>query len=265
MRHRSSVPMPAVGSSSSSTFGSSTSASAISSSFWSPCESVAAVRLRLPARPSSSIACSARSRVSARGKRRCSTAERRWSAQTAASIVSCTVSEGKMLATWNARPMPWRTISGGERPARSTPSSRIWPESGCSAPVIRLKKVLLPAPFGPITAVSEPSREIERDVIRRLDAAKRFRELADLEHGQSRSFAPSRRCAYHSSDKIHQALAQSDREEQDHDAEHDPVIFGQAGDGVVEDQQQTVPTIGPRKVVTPPSMLMKMPSPEIVQ
>ena len=62
-----------------------------------------------------------------------------------------------MLATWNARPMPWRTISGGERPAISTPLSRIWPESGFSAPVIRLKNVLLPAPLGPITAVSEPS------------------------------------------------------------------------------------------------------------
>ena len=73
IRQRSSVPMPAVGSSSSSTLGSSTSASAISSSFWSPCDSVAAVRLRLPASPSNSIACSARSRVSASGKRRCST------------------------------------------------------------------------------------------------------------------------------------------------------------------------------------------------
>jgi hypothetical protein len=31
-------------------------------------------------------------------------------------MVSCTVSDLKMLATWNARPMPWRTISGGERP-----------------------------------------------------------------------------------------------------------------------------------------------------
>src|SRR5215510_11999607 len=48
-------------------------------------------------------------------------------------------------------------MSGGERPARSTPLSRICPESGLSAPVIRLKNVLLPAPLGPITAVSDPS------------------------------------------------------------------------------------------------------------
>ena len=42
MRQRSSGPMPAVGSSSSSTLGSSASAMAISSSFWSPCERIAA-------------------------------------------------------------------------------------------------------------------------------------------------------------------------------------------------------------------------------
>ena len=55
-----------------------------------------------------------------------------------------------MLATWNARPMPWRTMSGGVRPTISTPLSRIWPASGFSAPVIRLKNVLLPAPLGPM-------------------------------------------------------------------------------------------------------------------
>src|SRR3979490_2361508 len=65
-----------------------------------------------------------------------------------------------MLATWNARPIPWRTMSGGVCPAISTPSSRIWPESGFSAPVIRLKKVLFPAPLGPMTAVSEPSAKL---------------------------------------------------------------------------------------------------------
>src|SRR6267142_6711001 len=48
-------------------------------------------------------------------------------------------------------------MSGGERPAISMPSSRMRPESGFNAPVMRLKNVLLPAPLGPITAVSDPS------------------------------------------------------------------------------------------------------------
>jgi len=46
---------------------------------------------------------------------------------------------------------------GGERPAMSTPLSRMRPESGFNAPVTRLKNVLLPAPLGPITAVSDSS------------------------------------------------------------------------------------------------------------
>ena len=45
-------------------------------------------------------------------------------------------------------------------------------QSGFSAPVIRLKNVLLPAPLGPITAVSEPSAKVERDIVGRLDAAE---------------------------------------------------------------------------------------------
>src|SRR6266545_3131770 len=48
-------------------------------------------------------------------------------------------------------------MSGGERPAISMPLSRMRPESGFNAPVTRLKNVLLPAPLGPITAVSDPS------------------------------------------------------------------------------------------------------------
>src|SRR5262245_29705241 len=39
-------------------------------------------------------------------------------------------------------------------------------------------------------------------------------------------------------DEIHQALPQADRKEQDHDSKHDAVILSQAGDGVVEDQEQ---------------------------
>jgi hypothetical protein len=43
----------------------------------------------------------------------------------------------------------------------STPLSRIRPESGLSAPVTKLKKVLFPAPLGPITAVSDPSAKLK--------------------------------------------------------------------------------------------------------
>src|ERR1700730_16625308 len=41
--------------------------------------------------------------------------------------------------------------------------------------------------------------------------------------------------------EIHQTFAQTDREEQDDDAEDDAIIFGQAGNRVVHDQQQHGP------------------------
>ena len=158
MRQRSSGPMPAVGSSSSSTFGSSTSASAISSSFWSPCDSVAAVRLRLLGKPSSSIACSARSRVSA--------AESAGAARADAALVGADRGEHGLLDRERGKDAGDLegaadavthdlAAASGRRDRRRRAGRGRHPAS--SAPVIRLKNVLLPAPFGPITAVSEPS------------------------------------------------------------------------------------------------------------
>ena len=126
--------------------------------------------------------------------------------------------------------MPWRTISGGERPARSTPLSRIWPESGLNAPVMRLKNVLLPAPFGPITAVSEPSAKSSETSSVALTPPKDFREVLRIsQHPASSRLRRerSRRCAIPFDDEIHQALTQAEREQQDDDAEHDAVVLGQ--------------------------------------
>ena len=52
--------------------------------------------------------------------------------------------------------MPLRTIAARLSPVMSSPWKSTLPLSGTMAPDIRLKKVLLPAPFGPITAVSVP-------------------------------------------------------------------------------------------------------------
>ena len=93
--------------------GSSTSASAISSSFWSPCDNVAAMLSRLSARPSNSaspLGAVAAFRPAESAGAACGAALIR--THFAASMVSCTVSEGKILATWNARPMPWRDDLG---------------------------------------------------------------------------------------------------------------------------------------------------------
>src|SRR5215207_424629 len=74
----------------------------------------------------------------------------------AACTFSNTVSLGKMLGRWNERPMPILQMRCGGAPVMSRPWSTIWPSSGRRWPVIRLKKVDLPAPFGPITAAMLP-------------------------------------------------------------------------------------------------------------
>ena len=48
--------------------------------------------------------------------------------------------------------MPLREIALEGRPVISSPSNMIWPPLGRSTPVRQLKKVLLPAPFGPMMA-----------------------------------------------------------------------------------------------------------------
>src|SRR5207245_1591804 len=56
-----------------------------------------------------------------------------------------------------ARAPPGGANSGEGRPPISRPSSRMLPASGTMSPVIRLKRVVLPEPFGPITLTSSPA------------------------------------------------------------------------------------------------------------
>ena len=52
--------------------------------------------------------------------------------------------------------MPRLAICAGASPTMSSPDKVTRPLSGRIAPEIRLKKVVLPAPLGPMIAVSEP-------------------------------------------------------------------------------------------------------------
>ena len=54
----------------------------------------------------------------------------------------------------------------------SSPSNRIRPRLGRSTPLIRLNRVVLPAPFGPITLQISPALDGEADVGDRLQAAE---------------------------------------------------------------------------------------------
>src|SRR6266850_5574668 len=71
-------------------------------------------------------------------------------------MFSYTVSLGKMLVRWKERPMPSRQRSCGAMPVTSRPLKLMLPASGRRWPVIRLKSVVLPAPLGPMMALTEP-------------------------------------------------------------------------------------------------------------
>ena len=125
----------------------------------------------------------------------------------------------------------------------SSPASFMRPRSGRIAPEIRLKNVVLPAPFGPIIAVSEPAGEVERDILHGGDAAEGFREVLDLQHGRhlcacgwaiiwrlrraarlgadtGKRHMPVPRIEHH----VEQSAPQPEREQQNHDAEREPGV-----------------------------------------
>src|SRR4051794_17259844 len=76
---------------------------------------------------------------------------------TARRTFSRTVRRLNSALIWNVRPMPRLTRPSGGSAVTSVPPSRMRPELGISRPVTRLMKVVLPAPFGPISACRAPT------------------------------------------------------------------------------------------------------------
>jgi hypothetical protein len=74
-------------------------------------------------------------------------------------MFSITVIRLSALVSWKVRTMPDLATLDAEVLSRVRPSKlqcAPWLEVGRSNPVIRLKNVVLPAPFGPISAVMMP-------------------------------------------------------------------------------------------------------------
>ena len=68
--------------------------------------------------------------------------------------------------------MPFCEIRLGGSPVMFSPLNRMRPEVGRSTPVRQLKKVLLPAPFGPMMARISPRANFEIDVVERGQSAE---------------------------------------------------------------------------------------------
>ena len=148
--------MPAVGSSISKRRGRLASAIASSTRLTSPYASTLMARSACACMPTLASSASASSMYCERAARQ--TPRMRRSCESRASwTFSRTVSEANVSAIWNVRPTPWRQMASGLRPTSSTPVSVTEPASGASWPPTMLKHVVLPAPFGPISASISPA------------------------------------------------------------------------------------------------------------
>src|SRR4249920_2297786 len=67
------------------------------------------------------------------------------------------VMSSNVAGTWKVRPIPSRACSSGLARVTSTPSKVMRPVVGSVSPARQLKKVDLPAPFGPIRPMISPS------------------------------------------------------------------------------------------------------------
>src|SRR5262245_25081335 len=76
---------------------------------------------------------------------------------TATRTFSRTDSSENSSRRWNVRAIPWRARFDGFAREMSSPARSTRPCDGGSSPVITLKSVVLPAPFGPMRPVTAPS------------------------------------------------------------------------------------------------------------
>ena len=97
---------------------------------------------------------------------------------------SSTVMSSNVAGTWKVRPMPARAWIVGRARVTSTPSKTMRPVVGTVSPARQLKKVDLPAPFGPIRPMISPSSTARSAPAHREEAAERFRHVLGVkQHG----------------------------------------------------------------------------------
>ena len=95
--------------------------------------------------------------------------------------------------------MPRRQISSGLSPSMRLPAKMIEPWSGGSTPAMMLNKVVLPAPFGPMTAKIAPCATLKAYIVDREQAAKALADPIDVEergHDRVPPVRPSMRASH---------------------------------------------------------------------
>src|SRR6516225_740702 len=237
------VDTPLVGSSSRMTVGLRAKALAISSSFFSPCESVEATLSSLLRRPNTSATrsasvCNTLSRLSERN----GLDRRRRREAIATASVSRTVSAGKMFTNWNARDIPSLASSTGPMPAMSRPRKRTSPAVGRNRPVTTLTSVVFPAPFGPTMETNSPSLTEKEMSTSALNTPKALDTLMVSNKGTVWAVATGCGCISclpiaareGKFDRAGEALRHEDHQTHQYGAHHEAPVLGDGHDKVLQ-------------------------------
>src|SRR5712671_3226757 len=229
-RADSSGPRPAIGSSSSSKRG--LVASAIASSSWrcSPWLSRDTSVSARPSRPTRASA--ARAGVRNAGSRRASPQKRNeWPACacTASATLSSAVKSGNSDVIWNERARPSALRAWGGSGVMSWRSNQTRPASGASSPPSWAISVLFPAPLGPMMACSSPGATSSIMSSEAITPPKRLVRPSTRRSGSATA---------HSRQNAIDPAARIQHDQQDHRAEDDRPIFGEARQPLLEHQKR---------------------------
>src|SRR3954451_8759104 len=171
---------PAAGSSRHSSVGSVASARAISRRRWSPYGRLRASSSARRDRPMNSSSSRARSYPCC-SSRRCRGSRNSalpipvlWLASAPTRMFSRAVMLPNSRMFWNVRAMPSLVIAKRLFPPMLLPLNNTWPDVGAYTPVIVLKQVVLPAPFGPIRPRISPGRRSRDTSARATTPPKRM-------------------------------------------------------------------------------------------
>ena len=172
-RIRSGAPSPEAGSSRRSSRGRRERAQTSSTSFAVPMESSSTRSWSVSVSPSRWTSSSARSGAPSRWWLKvCRTSARRRPPSRATCRLSATVACLSRPMFWKVRARPARARCAGDHVSMRRPARRTRPEWVAANPLMTLKKVVLPAPLGPMRPTKAPSRTVSVTRSRAFTAPK---------------------------------------------------------------------------------------------
>src|SRR5262245_18854737 len=137
-----------------------------------------------------------------------------------------------MLVRWNERPTPMRQSSCGGTPVTSRPLSTTRPVSARRWPVIRLNSVVLPAPLGPMIALTLP-----------LGTSNETRETATkpsnaLVRSRTSSTPRSPEAAAQQLRGARQAAGEAEQQDDQDDPQHEGPVLRVRDDPLVQEDER---------------------------